>query len=65
LTAGTYVAVVTGAGKTVSEAQDKAYEVAWGLKWPSNIAFRTDIGDRLKAELPKLHKLGYAQGMEF
>jgi phosphoribosylamine--glycine ligase len=65
LTAGCYVMVVTGSGKTVSEAQEKAYDIAWSIQWPSNIVFRTDIGDRLKKQLPQLHKLGFAKGMEF
>jgi phosphoribosylamine--glycine ligase len=65
LTAGCYVMVVTGSGKTVSEAQQAAYEVAWSIKWPSNIVFRTDIGNRLRKQLPKLHKFGYAEGLDY
>ena len=65
LTAGTYVMVVTGTGKTVEAARKKAYDVAWQIKWPSNIMFRTDIGCRLEEELPKLHKHGYAEGLEY
>src|ERR1700674_2506476 len=47
LTAGVYVMVVSGSGRTVMGAQKAAYDVAWGLKWPSNIVMRTDIGKRL------------------
>ena len=65
LTAGCYVAVVTGSGWSVKAAYEKAYDVAWGLKWPSNILFRTDIGKRLEEQLPLLHKHGYAKGMHY
>jgi phosphoribosylamine-glycine ligase len=63
LTAGTYVMVVSGSGRTVISAHEAAYAVAWGLKWPSNIVFRTDIGKRLEAQLPELQKHGFAEGM--
>jgi phosphoribosylamine--glycine ligase len=65
LTAGTYVAVVTGSGRSVQAAMDAAYDVAWQLKWPSNIAFRTDIGRRLEDQLPELKKHGFAEGMNY
>lgn len=65
LTAGAYVAVVSGQGKTVSQAASAAYEVAWSLKWPSNICFRTDIGKRLEEQLPELQSHGFARGMKF
>ena len=65
LTAGTYVMVVSGAGKTVAAAAKAAYGVAWELKWPSNVVFRTDIGERLEKQLPELRKLGFAEGMTY
>jgi phosphoribosylamine-glycine ligase len=65
LTAGTYVCVVTGSGATVRSAAEAAYDLAWELKWPSNIAFRTDIGKRLEEQLPELDALGYAKGMRY
>ena len=65
VTAGNYVAVVTGSGSDVKSAHGAAYAVADALTWPSNVMYRTDIGDRLAKELPILHKLGYAVGMEF
>jgi phosphoribosylamine---glycine ligase len=65
LTAGTNVLVATGSGRTVTAAQKAAYDVAWALKWPSNIVMRTDIGDRLKDELDELHKHGFAEGMNY
>jgi phosphoribosylamine--glycine ligase len=65
VSAGCYLAVVTGVGDTVSAAASAAYEIAWRVEMPSNLMFRTDIGKRLKADLPKLHKLGYAAGMDY
>jgi phosphoribosylamine--glycine ligase len=65
LTAGNYLMIVTGTGNTVREAQEKAYNAAWKVKIPSNVMFRTDIGDRLRDDLPTLHRLGYARGMDF
>jgi phosphoribosylamine-glycine ligase len=65
LTAGTYVAVVTGSGQTVEAARAAAYEVAWDIKWPSNVLFRTDIGKRLEDQLEELHKHGFAEGMKY
>jgi len=63
LTAGNYVVVVTGAGETVTAAHRAAYAVVGDVKWPSNVMYRTDIGKRLEAQLPVLHKLGYAKGI--
>lgn len=64
-TAGDYVAVVTGSGPTVAEAATRAYNVAYGVTWPSNRGFRTDIGRKLAYELPALQALGYAKGMKY
>jgi phosphoribosylamine---glycine ligase len=65
VTAGTYVMVVSGAGKSVSIARERAYKVAGDIQWPGNIMYRTDIGDRLEAELPVLQTRGFALGMKF
>ena len=65
VTAGDYVAVVTGTGATVQEAQKDAYEVVWDIELPTNRMFRTDIGDRMKKALTKLQPHGYAKGMVF
>ena len=63
--AGTYVLVATGTGKTVREAQRAAYRVIDKLSMPLSPMWRTDIGDRLKKQLPQLQAHGYALGMEF
>jgi phosphoribosylamine--glycine ligase len=65
LSAGNYLLVATGTGSTVAEASSRAYKVAWGVEMPSNLMFRTDIGQRLKKDLPTLHDLGYAKGMHY
>jgi len=65
LTAGVYVMVVTGSARTVMGATKAAMDRAWAIKWPSNVMFRTDIGDRLAAELPELQRHGYAKDMKY
>lgn len=65
VTAGDYVLVGSGTGKTVSEAKRAAYRVLKSLSIPNSPMYRTDIGNRLKKQLPELQKHGYAMGMEF
>lgn len=64
-TAGNFPAVVTGTGKTVKEAAQAAYEVVAGLSIPSNLMYRTDIGEALEVELPILNKFGYCKGFKY
>lgn len=65
LTAGDYVLVATGTGKSVREAQSRAYSVTKKLKIPSSPFWRPDIGVRLKKQLPDLQAKGYAAGMTY
>lgn len=65
VSAGDYLMVVTGTGATVREAQKKAYSATKEVETPSNLMYRTDIGDRLKKELPVLQAHGFARGMAF
>lgn len=58
-TAGTYVCVATGLGRTVKRAQKRVYDTVKSIHFP-NVIYRNDIGDRLEKELPALHKFGYA-----
>lgn len=63
-TADDYVCVVTGLGKTVKKATERAYTTLKELHIP-DIIYRDDIGEKLKDTLPKLHKLGYATEFEY
>jgi len=65
VTAGQYVAVVSGAGSTVVEAIVEATTVAESVSWPSNVMRRTDIGRRLRSELSTLQQFGFAEGMRY
>jgi len=58
-TAGDYVAVVTGFGKDVKQATERAYGTIEKLHIANPIV-RDDVGEGLQEQLPKLHKLGYA-----
>ena len=65
VTAGDYVLVMSATAETVWEAKQRAYRRLKRLTIPNSPMWRTDIGDRLSRELPKLQSLGYAMGMEF
>lgn len=65
VTAGNYIMVVSGTGETVSEAQTSVYRTIADIHLPSNLGYRTDIGDRLKLDLKKLHENGFAKGMVY
>ncbi len=65
VTSGCYIATVTGTADTVSEAQEKAYNVCEKLIPPTNVMYRTDIGSRLEKQLPILQKNGFAERLEF
>lgn len=63
-TAGEYIAVVTGLGKTVSRAMKRAYANVDKIHYP-DMGYRNDIGARLEKELPKLHNAGFALDVDF
>jgi phosphoribosylamine--glycine ligase len=65
LTTGTYLLVSTGTAATVSGSARKAYKTLEGIEIPNSPMYRTDIGRRLREELPILQKRGYAQGMTY
>jgi len=65
VTAGNYVCIATGTATSVSRAAKRAYEVADEVRWPSNVMYRTDIGNRLEEELPLLQRHGYCEGMKY
>lgn len=65
VTAGTYVAIVTGHGDSVKAAQKEANAVCDKVWWPRHKTMRQDIGDRLEEDLECLQEFGYAEGMEY
>ena len=62
LTAGTYPAVATATGKTVTKARERVYKTVKSLHWP-NIMYRSDIGVKVIEKLPQVQKFGYATQM--
>jgi phosphoribosylamine--glycine ligase len=62
---GDYVLIATGLGGTVRQAQRRAYAVVDQIKMPNSIMYRNDIGDRLKDQLPELHKHNLAMEFEY
>lgn len=65
VTAGDYVLVASGTGKTISEAKGAVYPLLEKLSMPNSPMWRTDIGDRLEKQLPKVQELGYAKNLTF
>ncbi len=65
VTAGDYVLVASGTATTVWDAKQSAVRRLKRLTIPNSPMWRTDIGDRLSKQLPKLQSHGYAMGMEF
>lgn len=62
-TAGTYVAVATGLGKTVEKARKKVYAAVDTVHFPNKI-HRSDIGCKVISALGALHKHGYCLDTE-
>ena len=65
VTAGDYVLVISAIGDTVYEAKQTAYRRLKKIQIPNSPMYRTDIGDRLARQLPKLQEHGFAMGMQF
>ena len=65
VTAGSYLLVATGTDPTVSGSARKAYSVLKNIEIPNSPMYRTDIGARLKKELPILQAMGYAKDMVY
>lgn len=64
-TAGDYVLIMSGTGETVYGAKQVVYRRLKSLTVPNSPMWRTDIGDRLSKQLPKLQENGFATGMDF
>ena len=65
VSAGCFVAVVSGTGKTISKAKDRAYANLKEIELPNSPIYRDDIGERLEKQLPELQKYGYATAWEW
>jgi phosphoribosylamine---glycine ligase len=63
-TTGDYIAVVTGLGKTVKKACERAYATLNEIHVADGM-YRDDLGEKLETMLPKLHKHGYATEFEY
>lgn len=66
-TAGDYVLVMTATGESIQEVRERVYRRLARIKrkMPSNPMYRTDIGQRLDQQLPKLQAMGYAIGLSY
>jgi phosphoribosylamine-glycine ligase len=64
VSAGDYVAIVTGQGATVNAARRQAYGHINQLSMPSGAFWRNDIGQRLTKDVPQLQRHGFAMGIE-
>jgi phosphoribosylamine--glycine ligase len=64
-TAGSYIVVLTGTGKTISEAKDMAYKHVKMVKLGNDPQYRTDIGERCEKGLAKLKKHGYCTDWKY
>lgn len=65
VSAGNYIGVVSGTGKTVSRAKRNAYVTLKELQLPNSPIYRIDIGSRLEEQLPELQRYGYAEAWEY
>jgi phosphoribosylamine--glycine ligase len=65
VTAGDYVLVMSATEADVKSACALTYRRLETLNMPNSPMYRTDIGQRLKKQLPKLQAMGYATGLEF
>jgi phosphoribosylamine---glycine ligase len=63
-TSGDYIAVITGLGRTVSKACERAYSTLKELH-VSDGMYRDDLGEKLEKVLPELHKHGYATEFQY
>lgn len=64
-TAGDYVGLCSATAETVDKARRLVYRRLRRLELPSSPFYRTDIGTRLKRDLPILQSHGYATGLNY
>jgi phosphoribosylamine-glycine ligase len=65
VTAGDYVLVANGVGKTVKESREKAYKNVKKIEIPDCINVRDDIGEAMEHQIPALQEYGYAENWKF
>lgn len=65
VSAGNYLGVAHGYGSTIKTAQIASNAVLRDVSAPSNVMYRTDIGDRLREQLPLIQKHGFAGGLKY
>jgi phosphoribosylamine--glycine ligase len=66
VTAGDYIATVSGTGCCVEDARTKCYKtIKSKIEIPNSIMYRSDIGVRLKEQLPILHSLDYCEDLMY
>jgi len=65
VTAGDKVCTISGNARTVKGAQKAAYKHVKLLELPNSPMYRTDIGDRLKKQIPKLQSYGWCEGWDY
>ena len=65
VSAGDYLVVASGTGKTVREAKAQAYQAAASVEIPNSVLMRTDIGDRCKRDIAELQQHGFANEWEY
>lgn len=65
VSAGDYLAVVTGTGRGVEKARKAAYHNLKQFEIPNSPIFRTDIGVRLEKQIPLLQQMGFVESWEW
>ena len=65
VTAGDYVMIANGHGKTVEDSCKEAYKNVKKIDIPDCINVRDDVGERLEKELPKLQSYGFCKSWKY
>jgi phosphoribosylamine--glycine ligase len=65
VSAGDYLLVASGTGETVSQSARRAYRVLKQVEVPNSPMYRTDIGARLKKQLPLIQSKGFARQLVY
>jgi len=63
-TAGCLIGIMTGTGKTISQARERAFKTLDEIHIPE-MEVRDDVGERVQESLKKLQKMGFATGFKW